>query len=164
MALPTTGPISLQNIKTEFGPAGGGVPINLSSYYKGAEGDKNALVRFTTTNANIPRSGQIKLSDFRGGVKYIGSVSITIVGEADTVYDDSNNGYVQVTVTGNSPSYTIGCTGRTPSNAVSGQLVTFSSFDSSNQVTITITDTAGTASYGPYTIGLGTSYGVNLPL
>ena len=54
MALPSSGPLSLSQIQTEFG---GSNPISMSEYYRGG-----AYV--TTNNTNVPTSGTIKISDF----------------------------------------------------------------------------------------------------
>jgi len=58
MALPTSGPLSLGNIQTEFG---GSNPIALSEYYRGG-----GLVPNITANNSIPTSGTIKVGDFYG--------------------------------------------------------------------------------------------------
>ena len=60
MALPTSGPISLNDIQTEFGGAN---PISLSEYYAGG-----FIVPAGTsgTNGAVPSSGQISLSNFYG--------------------------------------------------------------------------------------------------
>lgn len=58
MTLPTSGPISLTDIQTEFG---GSNPINLSEYYKGG-----AYVTETDYAPNVPRAGPISLSNFYG--------------------------------------------------------------------------------------------------
>lgn len=160
MPLPSSGTISLEAIRNEFGPSFQGVPVKISSYYRGG-----FYVRNTTANSKIPTTGQIKFSDFYGGVKYSGSATILVVSEGQSTYQDANNGSVQVTVFGTSPSFTVSCTGRTPVNLVNTQSTTFGSYDSSSQVTITITDNAGTRSFGPYTIGYDSgaqTYNVNL--
>ena len=58
MTLPTSGPISLTDIQTEFG---GSNPVSLSEYYKGG-----AYVDFNDFAPNVPTSGSISLSDFYG--------------------------------------------------------------------------------------------------
>ena len=58
MALPTSGPISLQMIRDEFG---GPTPVSLGNYYRGG-----GLVPNSAANANVPTSGPISLSNFRG--------------------------------------------------------------------------------------------------
>jgi hypothetical protein len=59
MALPSSGPLSLTNIQTEFG---GSNPISLSEYYRGGS-------YVTTNNTNVPTSGVISFSNFYGAVK-----------------------------------------------------------------------------------------------
>jgi hypothetical protein len=60
MPLPESGPLSIQQIATEFG---GAAPHSLSEYYAGGP-----YVPAGTTGINgpIPSSGQIKISDFYG--------------------------------------------------------------------------------------------------
>ena len=60
MALPTTGPISLGQIQTEFG---GSNPISLSEYYY------NGTYVKTTNSGKIPSSGTNKLSNYYGAKK-----------------------------------------------------------------------------------------------
>lgn len=63
MVLPSSGPISLGQIQTEFG---GSNPISISEYYNGGPYITH------TVNAlapNVPSSGPIKLSDFYGSAK-----------------------------------------------------------------------------------------------
>jgi hypothetical protein len=68
MTLPTSGPISLVDIQTEFG---GPTPITLENYYRGG-----AYVLDTDYAPNVPVSGPISLSDFYGAKR----TSLTIVG------------------------------------------------------------------------------------
>ena len=59
MTLPTSGPISLTDIQTEFGGN-----ASLSEYYKGG-----AYVLDVDYAPNVPRSGQISINDFYGAAK-----------------------------------------------------------------------------------------------
>lgn len=59
MALPSSGPLALSQIQTEFG---GSNPISMSEYYRGG-----AYV--TTNNTNVPTSGTIAISNFYNAVK-----------------------------------------------------------------------------------------------
>jgi hypothetical protein len=61
MTLPSSGPISLTEIQTEFG---GTDPISLSEYYKGG-----AYVPPSSAAPNVPTSGPISLSNFYGARK-----------------------------------------------------------------------------------------------
>ena len=67
MALQSSGQISLSQIATEFKvtPLSN---VELSSFYKVAVGVSKGpiagVVKSITANANVPTSGQIKLSDF----------------------------------------------------------------------------------------------------
>jgi hypothetical protein len=63
MTLPTSGPISLTDIQTEFG---GSNPVDLSDYYKGG-----AYVTDLDYAPNVPRSGKISVSDFYGAAKTV---------------------------------------------------------------------------------------------
>ena len=74
MPVPLTGPISLTDIQTEFG---GTNPISLSEYYKGG-----AYVLTTDFAPNVPTSGTISLSDFRGARKTtITTLTVTTAGD-----------------------------------------------------------------------------------
>jgi len=70
MPLPSSGPITIQQIATEFG---GTAPHSLNEYYRGG-----ALVANTPANANIPASGAIALSNFYGASKSRVTVNIVI--------------------------------------------------------------------------------------
>ena len=59
MVLPLSGPLSIDDIRGEFGGAGN---LPLSDYYRGG-----GLVPDTPANASIPTSGIIRISDFYGG-------------------------------------------------------------------------------------------------
>jgi hypothetical protein len=69
MALPTSGPLSLSDIQTEFG---GTNPISLSEYYAGG-----GLVPAGTsgTNGPVPSSGTISISNFYGTTNVVISIS-----------------------------------------------------------------------------------------
>jgi hypothetical protein len=57
MPLQGSGPISINDLKTEFGSGAN----SLASYYKGG-----GIVPNTATNANVPTSGAISLANFYG--------------------------------------------------------------------------------------------------
>ena len=65
MALQSSGAISLQDLKTEFGDTGAS---SLSEFYRGG-----SLVPNTGTNAAVPTSGQISLTDFYGASAIVSS-------------------------------------------------------------------------------------------
>jgi hypothetical protein len=74
MAVPVSGPISLTDIATEFG---GTNPISLTEYYKGG-----AYVLDTDFAPNVPTSGTISLSDFRGARKTtLTTLTVTTTGD-----------------------------------------------------------------------------------
>lgn len=89
MALPTTGPISMAQIQAEFG----GPNYSLSTYYRGA-GYTSA------NNTNVPASGLISLSNFRGAVKVVpgsrsfgvGTTSFTVPIYSQITFDLSAGG------------------------------------------------------------------------
>jgi hypothetical protein len=60
MALPTSGPLSLSDIQTEFG---GTNPISLNEYYAGGS---FVPAGTTGTNGAVPSSGTISISNFYG--------------------------------------------------------------------------------------------------
>ena len=73
MALPSSGPISLSMIQTEFGGAN---PISLSEYYK-----NGPYVLATDYAPNVPTSGPISLSNFYGAQKNsLQTIEFTTVG------------------------------------------------------------------------------------
>lgn len=59
MALPTSGPLALSQIQTEFG---GSNPISMSEYYRNGP-------YVTSNNTNVPTSGAIDIGDFYNAVK-----------------------------------------------------------------------------------------------
>lgn len=65
MALQSSGQISIGDLKTEFGDTGSS---SLSEFYRGG-----SLVPNTGTNAGVPTSGEIKLSDFYGASAVVSS-------------------------------------------------------------------------------------------
>ena len=70
MTLPASGPLSINQIQTEFG---GTNPAALSEYYR-----NGGLVPDTPTNINIPFSGAISIGDFyNGDVATSGDYSVT---------------------------------------------------------------------------------------
>jgi hypothetical protein len=71
MALPTSGPISLGQIQTEFG---GSAPTQLGEYYRGG-----AYV--TQNNTNVPTSGVIACSNFYSASRAV-QVTITFTRSA----------------------------------------------------------------------------------
>lgn len=81
MALPSSGPLSLTDIQTEFG---GTAPIGLNEYYRGG-----AYV--TPNNTNVPTSGQIAVNNFYGAVRRI-TVPLSISSPAYNYDVYSNRG------------------------------------------------------------------------
>tara|TARA_R100000951_G_scaffold77906_1_gene65749 strand:- start:701 stop:1543 length:843 start_codon:yes stop_codon:yes gene_type:complete len=86
MALPSSGVLTLDDIQTEFG---GTNPIDLSDYYRGG-----GLVPDTATNAGIPTSGVISVTDFYGAVNLL-SLDFTLQG---AVVDRTNGTFTGVSI------------------------------------------------------------------
>ena len=78
MALPTSGPLTLSDIQTEFG---GSNPISLSEYYAGGA---NVPAGTTGTYGAVPSSGQISIQNFYGTQKFSVSGGSTFVDGSDT--------------------------------------------------------------------------------
>jgi hypothetical protein len=93
MALPTSGPLTLSDIQTEFG---GSNPISLSEYYKGG-----TYVLTTDYAPNVPTSGKISLSDFYGARKTtLSTVTYTTPGDNIFIAPATIVGNLVVTMTG----------------------------------------------------------------
>ena len=151
MALPTSGPLTIQQIATEFG---GTAPHSLNEYYRGG-----AFVANTPANAAIPASGAIAISNFYGASKSRVTVSIVIAANTTSfdVYANRGGSYVagntDVIVTINSGVF-VGAT-----NYVVYALTVSSSFNAGDTVSIinngTILGAGGFGGAG----GLGTGAG-----
>tara|TARA_Y100000385_G_scaffold232364_1_gene244806 strand:- start:506 stop:1600 length:1095 start_codon:yes stop_codon:yes gene_type:complete len=85
MPLPTSGQITMEQIKTEFG---GSNPINLSDYYRNGS-------YVTSNNTNVPTSGQISLNNFYGAQKQL---SYTYVSMTTRTYSNSSNAQQSITM------------------------------------------------------------------
>lgn len=88
MTLPTSGPISLQDIANEFG---GSHPLALSNYYAGGPFVPSGT---TGTNGPVPTSGPLNLANFYGTQNY-GPFTAASAGAAGS---SSNGGGPPVTV------------------------------------------------------------------
>ena len=71
MALQTSGSISFNQIKNEFN---GTTPVRMSDYYR-----QGSRVKQGKKNEDVPTSGEISLSDFRGASRTT-NITITVVG------------------------------------------------------------------------------------
>lgn len=99
MALPTSGTITWEMIRQEFG---GGYPIYISQYYRGG-----GLVPNTAANAAIPTSGTIYASQFYGasaGTALGGYLSPSTITQTVNLASVSRN--ITAQGTGGSGSYT----------------------------------------------------------
>jgi hypothetical protein len=94
MALPTSGPISLVDIQTEFG---GPTPITLENYYR-----NGAYVLDTDYAPNVPTAGPIRLADFYGAKRTsLTTVSFNNVGSNFIILPATFSGNLSiVTMTG----------------------------------------------------------------
>jgi hypothetical protein len=78
MAIPSSGPLKLSTIQTEFG---GINPISLSEYYAGGA---NVPSGTSGTNGAVPPNGTIRISNFYGTSKFSISGGSTFVSGSDT--------------------------------------------------------------------------------
>ena len=164
MALQSSGQISLSQIATEFKvtPLSN---VELSSFYKVAVGVSKGpiagVVKSITANANVPTSGQIKLSDFYGAAYYYIQVSFTLTSETANQYGTNNNGTISVLVNGATNNYRVAVTGKTAINlTANGQTAAFTGFDTGSY-TITVSDnTLNTTGY-TFTANIGYGAGAS---
>jgi hypothetical protein len=165
MTLPTSGPLSLSNIQTEFG---GSNPISLSEYYAGG-----GLVPPGTTGTNgaVPTSGAISINNFYG-TSNIPPLSVTADSVSGFDSGPSNSGFVTTSTSPNTtPSggvgpYTYAWTnistesGTTPnvsSSTAQDPSWTAIVFDGTEGVStwrVTVTDSATTTAFTDITVTL----------
>ena len=81
MAVTSSAPISITNLVTEFG---GSTPHALTEYYRGG-----SLVPNTTTNASVPTSGSISLTDFFGSSSVTNWTTVVTVGVVTGLFTQS---------------------------------------------------------------------------
>jgi len=70
MALPSSGAISLSAIASEFGDS---TPNSISEFYRGG-----SLVPNSSTNSNVPTSGQISFNQFYGAADSVWTTNLTV--------------------------------------------------------------------------------------
>lgn len=87
MPLPSSGPLSLNDIQTEFG---GSNPISLSEYYAGGA---NVPAGTTGTYGAVPSSGTISIRNFYGTSKVVISISDETVSALSFAPVDASAGY-----------------------------------------------------------------------
>ncbi len=150
MPLPSSGQLSLGDLRNEFG---GGNPVYMSQMYRGA-----GLVPNTPQNANIPTSGTIYLSQFYGASA---AQSTPLSVSAPNVYQQINSG----TATGSSVATPSGGSGSYPSitwtnnstatMSVSGARATFTATRSGQgSATARVQDSAGAVATRTITVDL----------
>lgn len=103
MALPSSGTITIDQIRTEFG---GSTPVSISQYYRGG-----GLVPDVTVNNSVPISGTISFSNFWGAsnVNYV-PAAVNWANISSSTADGSGNNTgsnAAQTITGVIPSITI---------------------------------------------------------
>ena len=86
MALPSSGAISLSAIASEFGDS---TPNSINEFYRGG-----SLVPNSSTNSNVPTSGQISFNQFYGAADSVWTTNLTVgqlVGKFNTIigYDSA---------------------------------------------------------------------------
>ena len=71
MTVPTSGVVKFSHLRDEFMPVGSNMPVALSTFYRGGSYIKKNAANNVSINqaANVPISGAIKMSDFRGTAK-----------------------------------------------------------------------------------------------
>jgi len=80
MTLPSSGPLSIEDIANEFG---GTAPHSLSEYYRGGD-----FVPDSSLTQSIPTSGSISISDFYDTTNY---TTLEILGQVDWLQDSTTN-------------------------------------------------------------------------
>ena len=100
MTLPTSGPLSLDDIQTEFG---GSNPISLNEYYAGGA---YVIAGTTGTYGAVPSSGTISIQNFYGTSKvYVNFNNVTVNSSGTSrgvtaAYQIKNDGFDYVTANG----------------------------------------------------------------
>ncbi len=87
MPLPSSGPLALTDIQTEFG---GSNPISLSEYYAGGA---NVPAGTTGTYGAVPSSGAISIRNFYGTTKVIISITGQNIGYSSGGLTSATAGY-----------------------------------------------------------------------
>lgn len=164
-SLQSTGPISLQDVYTEFG---GTTPIQLSAYYRGG-----ALVPDTPANSAIPTSGAIKLSDFYGAsnnipIDYLSSSNMhsdctAAGGEVVSIAGDSDGTEVCRFNAATCPSGWSSAADWTTTSSTS-QSWTQNSYSSESYTCSGFTETIGAISYDTGTFSSGEHSWSNTPV
>ena len=138
MTLQVSGPISLEDIQTEFG---GSNPIAITEYYRGG-----VNVPDTAANASIPTSGTISLEDFYGGDASAGA-TILLTNRTVVAVDTTSSlrtlatGQLQTSDNGGLSYTNITNEWATPLNAGNGALYEINVNPTSGSVTGSATNT-----------------------
>jgi len=127
MPLPSSGPISFVDLKTEFS---GSDPISLSQYYRGG-----ALVPDIAANVAVPTSGPISLSNFYGATASV---------PADLIPDAVNWANISQSTFDDTGSLTVDNANQTISGI-------------NQTITLTLDTVNGRAEVTPNTVGFGAS-------
>lgn len=138
MALPTSGPISWEMIRAEFG---GSHPILISQYYRGG-----GLVPNIPANANVPTSGTISAQNFYGATK-------AAPFQASLSPDMLFGHWPQTTPGTISRSATVSCSGGTGNYSIVSRTVTGGASISHSGLTVTVSATGrNTTISGSFTV------------
>ena len=180
MALPTSPPISLNQIKAEFGATG---TRSLTDFYRGG-----SYVPNIPSTSGVPTSGTISLLDFLGAANYIpinDLTAVTITGgslapnPASANYIVSVNGTVSSTQGGVSPTGTLPQTwlgsgasasdyrvrfrvvGRSPTNTVISGADTWLDMTTNRSITLAATNAENTFVNTIYTVELAVEFALS---
>ena len=99
MALQSSGPISLDDLQTEFG---GTNPIGIDEYYRGG-----GLVPDTPTNSGVPTTGAIAFDDFYGASAVTADVTPDTISWTPNIVLGPGNDMSSTTITGINQTITI---------------------------------------------------------
>lgn len=138
MALPTSGPISWEMIRAEFG---GGYPIQINQYYRGG-----GLVPNIPANANVPTSGTISAQNFYGATKAAPFQASLVPSTLAGNWPNTTTGTV-------SRSSTVSCSGGTGNYSIVSRTVTGGATISHSGLTVTVSATGrNTVITGQFTV------------
>ena len=157
MPLPTSGQITAEMIRNEFG---GGNPFNIRDYYRGGPRVPN-----TGANAGVPTSGRISFASFYGASAsspLTMSISPTTINRTNLPVGSAQSASVNVTPNGGTGGYTYSSViisgfgisltnpnGSTPGGSATGQA---NGQEYSITVRTTVTDSSGATAQGTWSV------------
>lgn len=144
MALPTSGNISLLDIKGEFGGDGA-----LTSYYRGG-----SLVPNTAANAGVPTSGSISVRDFLGASKSVVQLTDRTITHSPGISGTTGRAGIQLSLSGfPNQAYEIRGTTNSRTDITGEWLLSGSAADYEKRATIISGPTPGGVSGGNQSYG-----------